>query len=134
MEKSTQSILMATATGAMVLGVFNGVAPSISDVSESAADVASVNTNTRVASWLSAGLVGGISILMRDPTIFTVGAMEIVGLNLWLRSANHSNPTSMAGAAVSSIILPAERPITAPTAADQGSGTPMVSTSSYSSF
>jgi len=116
MEKSTQSLLMATAVGAMTLGIFNGVAPSISDVSAAPPNDADVSRNTRIATWMTAGLVSGVAVLLRDPTVFVIGAFTIVGENLWIRSQNAVHPALPGGQMVTGKMTPAASSSPAPPA------------------
>jgi hypothetical protein len=129
MEKSTQSLLMATATGAMVLGIFNGVAPSVTDVSASGPSDQDIAKNTKVAAWMAGGLVAGVSVLMRDPTVFVLGSAITIGYTWWLNGANHSWPSPVSASVTMSMGHTASAPTATPTPEE-----PAADTSAYHSF
>jgi hypothetical protein len=48
----------------------------------------------KAAAWTSAGIVAGISLITKDPTVFAVGAGFTVILDWWYRHANANDPRS----------------------------------------
>lgn len=92
MEKDAQSVLLAASVGAVVVGINQAVAPSLADVSASPPDDDIIAKNAKTAGWLSAGVVAGISLLMKDPTVFVIGSAITIGYVWWYNSANLSAP------------------------------------------
>lgn len=87
------SVIGGVAVGALVYGVYSAALPS-------AADARSMKPNTdlssseRTASWISAGVVAGVSLLAKDPTIFIIGGTMVVAMAWMHRHANAVQPNS----------------------------------------
>ena len=90
--KPNESIMAGLATGAVVYSVFNQATPSIADIRTAAPNDATIDTSRKQAVIMSAGLVGAISLIAKDPTIFIIGGAIIIGMDWWTRHANAVNP------------------------------------------
>jgi hypothetical protein len=86
------SLGVALATGAVVYAIYQNATPTIADIRTGPPGDATIDASRKSASWLAAGVVAGISLIARDPTVFIVGAGEIVALDWWTRHANEVNP------------------------------------------
>jgi hypothetical protein len=80
------------ALGTFVVGVYSVALPHAVDIRASAENDGHVASAEKTAAWISAGAVSGLSILLRDPTMFTVGALTVIGLSWWYRHSNTVNP------------------------------------------
>lgn len=85
------SIPVAAGVAGMVLAIHTNATPSVVDVRGSLPGTvpnSDVNRARRQATWLSIGLVSGISLLAKDATILIVGGAMAVGLDWWTRYSN----------------------------------------------
>jgi hypothetical protein len=51
-----------------------------------------VSAARKTAAWTSFGLVGGVSLLAKDPTVFIVGGAATIAFDWWVRHANAVHP------------------------------------------
>lgn len=91
--KMESSIVAGLATGTLVYGIYQMALPNQADIRTLDADNADISRAERVASWTSAGVVAGVSLIAKDPTIFVIGGSIMVGLAWINRHANHVTPT-----------------------------------------
>lgn len=83
--------LMA-AVGAMVVGTYGIASPGIANVRVSEKGDQDLAKAERGAAWMSAAIVGGVSIIAREPLVFILGSGMIIGLSWWHRHANQVDP------------------------------------------
>jgi hypothetical protein len=88
------SILGGIATGALVYGVYAASLPSVADTRSLQANNPDLAKSERVASWTSAGVVAGVSLIAKDPTIFIIGGTMVVAMAWMHRHANSVNPST----------------------------------------
>jgi hypothetical protein len=90
--KAEASIGMGLAVGVVVWSIYSHAMPSLVD--HRVGDVNDVNAQKaeRTATWTAAGVVAGISLLAKDPTVFVLGGSMVVVLSFWHRHANMVNP------------------------------------------
>jgi|SRR6185437_5498717 len=89
--KPEVSLPIALATGAVVWGVYQHFMPNVADVQATPAHNNVLNNSRREATWVSAGVVGGISLITKDPTIFIVGGAMVIALDFAHRHANSTH-------------------------------------------
>lgn len=92
MLKPEISVGAALAVGTLVYAIHQNATPSIADIRSLPEGNEDVRNAERSASWISAGLVAGISLVARDPVIFVVGSGMVVAMAWWTRHANLVNP------------------------------------------
>lgn len=80
------------AVSALVVAIHMNATPSLADVRVGDVGNADIDSAERAASWQAAGVVAVVSLLARDPTIFIIGGAVTVGMALWTRHANWTNP------------------------------------------
>jgi len=83
---------MALAVGGVVIGIYGRVLPNHADMRSAPSGDPDLDSAERSAAWTSAAIVSGISLLAKDPTIFTVGAGMIVAMSWLARHSNYTNP------------------------------------------
>lgn len=76
--KPEVSLGVALATATVVYGVHQAATPSNADIRSLESNNVDVQAAERAATWTSAVLVSGISLLAKDPTIFIVGGAMVV--------------------------------------------------------
>jgi hypothetical protein len=86
------SLPVALATAAIVYVTYDHALPSIADSRVGGCNDAHLATSERQAAWTSAAIVGGISLIAKDPNVFIIGGTMIVALSWWHRHANAVNP------------------------------------------
>lgn len=92
MLKPEVSLGVGLGTGAVVAAIYYNALPPMVDIRVGPSQDKDVSAARKAAAWTSAGVVGGISLLAKDPTVFAVGAGFIIILDWWYRHANAVDP------------------------------------------
>jgi hypothetical protein len=92
--KPEVSLGMAAATATIVWAIYDHNMPKAVDTRASASNNPAVDSQRRVASVTAAGVVAGISLLAKDPTIFIVGGSMVIALDWTHRHANVVDSTT----------------------------------------
>lgn len=92
MLKPEVSLPVALSTAAIVAGVFMNAEPPVADVRTAPKGHPEIATSTKAAAWMSATIVGAVSLIAKDPTVFIIGGGMIVGMTWWYNHANEVNP------------------------------------------
>lgn len=92
MLKPEISLPVALGTGAVVVGIYTLNMPGLTDVKGAPAGNPHVAGSRKVATWESIGLVGVLSLLTKDPVVFLVGGLMVVGMDFAYRHANVQDP------------------------------------------
>lgn len=87
-QKPEVSLGLALATGTIVYAVHQNMTPSVADVRSLESNNVDVQSAERAATWMSAAIVAGISLLAKDPTIFIVGGAVTIALAWTTRHAD----------------------------------------------
>lgn len=90
--KPDQSIVGTLAVMTATYAIYSNALPPIADIRTAQPQNQDIDSAERSAAWLSAGVVAGISLLAKDPTIFILGGATVIGLSWWYRHANMVNP------------------------------------------
>lgn len=92
MLKPEVSIGVGLATAAVVYGVYTTALPSIADVRSLPSQTGDTVAAEKTAAWMSAAVVGAISLIAKDPTVFILGGSMVVALSWWYKHSNTVNP------------------------------------------
>lgn len=92
--KPEVSLGMALATGTIVYAVHQNMTPSVADIRSLEKSNPDIQSAERVASWTSAAIVAGVSLLAKDPTIFIVGGAVTIALAWTTRHADQVDATT----------------------------------------
>ena len=92
--KLENSVIAGLATGTLVYGVYQMSLPPTADVRSLESNNADLAKSEKVAEWTAAAVVGGISLIAKDPTIFVIGGTIMVAMAWMHRHANAVEPTS----------------------------------------
>jgi hypothetical protein len=68
--------------------------PTIADIKSLPSGNKDVDKSEKQATWLSIGIVSGISLLAKDPTIFVIGSVAVVGMSFVTKHANWTESAS----------------------------------------
>lgn len=82
------SLMGGLAVGAIVFAIHSNATPSQADIQALPAGTPDVDRAERNATILSAGVVGGISLIARDPGIFMIGSAMAIAMAWWTRNSN----------------------------------------------
>jgi hypothetical protein len=88
------SIPIGLATAAVVYAVYSNATPSIADIRSAPANNDDIAHSERMATVASVGIVGGISLIARDPNILIIGGTMVIIMAFWTRHANGVNPAT----------------------------------------
>jgi len=88
------SVMGGLAVGAIVFAIHSNATPSQADIQALPAGTPDIDRAERNATYLSVGIVAGVSLIAKDPTIFVMGAVMTTAMALWTR---HSNWTESIG-------------------------------------
>lgn len=91
--KPEYSVMSGLAVGAVVFAIHSNFTPTMADIQALPAGTADIDKAERKATWMSAGIVAGISLLAKDPTIFIIGSLVTVGMAFATRHANYTEST-----------------------------------------
>jgi hypothetical protein len=80
------------AVAALSYGVFQHHLPSMADIRTCESGNRDVHTCAKGAAWTSAAVVAGVSLVSKDPTVFTLGGIMILALYWTAQHANHTSP------------------------------------------
>jgi hypothetical protein len=92
--KPEVSIPVALTTGAIVLAVHSKAAPSIADVRTIDPSNTDLDAAERQATVMSFAIVGGISLIAKDPNVFFGGGAIATAAAWWNRYSNAYNPST----------------------------------------
>lgn len=85
--KPEASVISGLAVAAVVYAIHSNFTPTIADIQGLPAGNKDVDRSERQATWLSAGVVAGISLLAKDPTIFVLGSAATIAMAFLTRHA-----------------------------------------------
>lgn len=81
------SIGTGLAVAGVVLALHSNSTPSMADMQGLPAGNVDVDVTERKATWMGIGVVSGISLLAKDPTVFVIGSAMVIGLAFATRHA-----------------------------------------------
>jgi hypothetical protein len=88
------SLPVGLATAAVVWVVYDHALPSIADARVGGHDDPHLWSTEKSASLISIAVVGGISLIAKDPTVFIIGGAMTIALSWWHRHANMVDPAT----------------------------------------
>jgi hypothetical protein len=88
------SLGVGLATAGLVVAVHMSGRPTAADIRVAEPNDEDIEASTRAAGWISLGVVGFVSLIAKDPTIFVIGGMTDLALIWWARHSNTVNPLS----------------------------------------
>jgi hypothetical protein len=86
------SLGVGLATAAVVYGVYTTALPTIADARSLPPGNNDLVSSEKTAAWMSAAVVGAISLISKDPTVFILGGSMVVALSWWYKHSNEVNP------------------------------------------
>lgn len=89
--KVETSLVVGLATAAVVYGIYQFNLPSNAATRASQAGNQHIESARKTATWEAAAVVGGISLLAGDPTVFVIGGGVLVMLDFAHRFANNTD-------------------------------------------
>lgn len=90
--KPEVSIGMGLAVATVVHAIHENATPNLSDIKTLPEGNEDVSKSERSATWLSAGIVAGVSLIARDPVIFWFGGVMVIAESWLTKHANAVNP------------------------------------------
>jgi len=78
--KPEASLMGGLAVATVVFAIHSNATPSTADLQGLPVGTKDVDQSERAATWMSAGVVAGISLLAKDPTIFVIGSVMTVAM------------------------------------------------------
>jgi hypothetical protein len=94
MLKPEVSLPIAAATATIVFGIYQTTNPNVAQTRVTSPGNPAIDSSRKTATWLSAAVVAGISLLASDPTIFIVGGAMVVAMDMIHRHAGTVNPAT----------------------------------------
>jgi hypothetical protein len=88
------SLTVGLAVTGVVYGTYQLVLPRVADVRAAPEGDPHIAKSERAATWTSAVLVSGISLIAKDANIFILGGTATILLAWFYRHGNHTNPTT----------------------------------------
>lgn len=85
--KPDAAIMGGLATAGVVYSIHTAFHPPVADIQGLPAGNQDIDNAERKATWLSIGVVSGISLLAKDPTIFVIGSAATIAMAFMTRHA-----------------------------------------------
>lgn len=92
--KPEGSLTLGLATAALVYGTYSFSVPNTSVMHATQAGDHNIESGRKKAAWTSAGIVGAVSLIARDKTIFVLGGLMLIALDFHTRHANAVDNTT----------------------------------------
>lgn len=92
--KPEVSLGLAAAVAVGVYSVFQVEVPDLATVKAASPNQPHIKSSINSAGWTAAGIVAGISLLAKDPTIFVVGGAVAAALTWKYKHGNMSHPVT----------------------------------------
>lgn len=86
------SIGVALGVAAIVGAVYVNATPTLTDARVAPVGNDDLDAARKMAAWTSAGIVGAVSLIAKDATVFILGGAMIITLDWWYRHANEVDP------------------------------------------
>jgi hypothetical protein len=90
--KPDQSVAISLGTAGLVFGTYQFMLPSVTEIHGAEAHNPSVASSQKKAMWTAAAVVGGATLLTRDPNVFVAGGLMFLFLEWSARHANATDP------------------------------------------
>lgn len=88
------SLPVGLAVAAVVYGIYTNMTPTLAEIRHQDPQDPNIASSRKAATWTAAAVVGGISLMAKDATIFIIGAYTIIGMDFFTRHANEVNPAT----------------------------------------
>jgi predicted NBD/HSP70 family sugar kinase len=92
--KPEMSIVAGLATATLVYGIYRNALPTVADIRVAPKADHDVEAAERSAAWFAGAIVGAVSLLAKDATIFVIGGGMVVGMSWWYRHADAVDPVA----------------------------------------
>ena len=89
-----QSIVAGLSVATVVYATYSRATPSVADMRVGKAGDDDIESARKQAAWISAGVVGAVALIAKDPNIFVMGGAMVIALDWMTRHANQVNPQS----------------------------------------
>lgn len=94
--KPEASVMAGLATAGLVYGIHTAMHPTVADIQGLPSGNADIDSSEKKATWTSAAVVSGVSLLAKDPTIFIIGSVATIIMAFTTRHAGWTDSkTSM---------------------------------------
>jgi hypothetical protein len=93
-RKPEISLGLGLATATIVYSVYNHGLPGQADIAVGEPGNDTIETVRKQNAWLAGGVVAGISLLAKDPTVFIIGGAMVIALDWITRYNNFTNPVT----------------------------------------
>lgn len=88
------SIGVGLAVATVVYGIYQTSMPPVTDVRVAPSQDMHINASRNTSAWTAAAVVAGVSLIAKDPTVFTIGGAMVIALDWWYRHANAVHPST----------------------------------------
>lgn len=88
--KPEYGVMGGLAVATVVFAIHSQATPTQADIQALPPGNKDIDKAERKATIVSAGVVAGIALLAKDPTIFVIGSAMDIALAFWTRHSNHS--------------------------------------------
>lgn len=92
--KAEISIPIALATSTVAIALYQRGLPSSADIRVGVPGDETIETVRKQNAWLAAGTVSIVSLLTKDPTVFIIGGLTVVAMDVFTRANNWASPVT----------------------------------------
>lgn len=92
--KPDAAVIAGIASAALAVGIYQNDLPTLAECRTSESGDPDLDSAEKSATWKAAAVVAGVSLLVKDPTVFLIGGAAVVALSWAHRHANYVDPIS----------------------------------------
>jgi hypothetical protein len=98
--KPEAEVSIGIATAVFAYGAYQMALPSTADIRSLEPNNRDIQASERTAAWIAAGGVALVSLLLKSPTIFTIGGLAVIGSSWTTRHADQVSTVSKKAASL----------------------------------
>lgn len=91
--KPAESVTVGLGVAAGVFAIYGNL-PSVPEIRITEPNDPDMVKTERGAAWFAIGVVSGIALLTKDPTVFVIGGLAMIGASIWHQHANAFDPAT----------------------------------------
>ncbi len=93
--KPSESVTVGLGVAAGVFAIYSNL-PSVPEIriTEPEDNDGDLTRSERAAAWLSIAFVGGVAAVTKDPTVFVIGGLAMIGTSWWHKHAASFDPST----------------------------------------
>lgn len=92
--KPETSVVVGVSTAALVGFIYQYGLPNVATMQATSPQDINIDAGRKKAAWTSAAMVSVLSLLTKDKTVFVIGGIAVIALDMHARTANAAHPSN----------------------------------------